>query len=209
MFKIRSIALATILAILLAGHALVTVNAASPDSSPVPPLPRRLKNLRDGYAQGGAGATAAAEEGPTAVAVYDHEHSAGETTRALQAGSGCYGHGSVPPTLNWHPNYLVGWTKGRCHLTVDCNSPGYSTELACCKAAYSGQVSGYCFGQLPNPPTTSPTDAGGMVIYYPDYSTAWPDAYCMDVRPMPRGRPTYTTMMACCKSAYAGQASGE
>jgi len=44
----------------------------------------------------------------------------------------------------WHPNYSVGWTNGHCRLTIDCNLPSYPTELACCKAAYAGQILGSC-----------------------------------------------------------------
>merc|ERR1719491_2326579 len=62
---------------------------------------------------------------------------------------------------------------------------------------------------LPQPPTTSPTDAGGLAIYYPDYNTAWTEAGCLNERPKPSGRPSYSTMLACCKGAYGGQMSGK
>ncbi|KAL7528265.1 hypothetical protein ACHAXR_002353, partial [Thalassiosira sp. AJA248-18] len=109
----------------------------------------------------------------------------------------------------WHPTYSAGWTNGYCRFTVDCNSPSYGSEVACCKAAYSGQTSGYCLSQLPNPPTTSPTETGGLDVYYPDYETPWADAGCINTRPLPSGRPTYSTMLSCCKGAYAGQMSGK
>jgi len=110
----------------------------------------------------------------------------------------------------WHPNYSAGWTNGDCRFTKDCNSPSFSTELACCKGAYAGQTSGFCLSSLPNPPTTSPTGAGGLDIYYPLYeaSGGWSSGYCTNNRPLPAGRPTYTTMLGCCKGAYAGQMSG-
>ena len=81
----------------------------------------------------------------------------------------------------WHPTYAAGWTNGYCRFVADCNSPSYSSEVACCNGAYRGQVSGVCFNLLPNPPTGSPTDLGEGV-YYPDYSTHWIDATCMSVR---------------------------
>ena len=109
----------------------------------------------------------------------------------------------------WHPQYYAGWTKGFCGFIKDCNSPGYSTELACCKHAYAGQMSRYCVSKLPSPPTTSPTKGGGLDVYYPDYDTAWTEAGCINNYPMPSGRPMYTTMVACCKHAYGGQVSGE
>ncbi|KAL7528792.1 hypothetical protein ACHAXR_002641 [Thalassiosira sp. AJA248-18] len=111
--------------------------------------------------------------------------------------------------LAWHPTYSAGWTKGYCQFTVDCNSPSYGSELACCKGAYGGQTSGYCISQLDSPPTQSPTESGGLDVYYPDYATPWAEAGCINTRPLPSGRPTYSTMISCCKGAYAGQMSGE
>ncbi|KAL7528540.1 hypothetical protein ACHAXR_002501, partial [Thalassiosira sp. AJA248-18] len=98
-----------------------------------------------------------------------------------------------------------------CRFTIDCNSPSYSTLLACCLGAYSGQSSGYCLSQLPSPPTMDPTDSGGLDEWYPDYDTAFADAYCINTRPMPPNgsRPTFSTMLACCKGAYSGQSSGK
>jgi len=124
-----------------------------------------------------------------------------ETQRRLQC------DGSQP--AKWHPTYSAGWSSGYCRYTKDCNSPGYGSELACCKGAYSGQTSGYCLSRLPNPPTTSPTGTGGLGVYYPDYATPWSDAYCISDRPLPNGRPTYSSMLSCCKGAYAGQMSGK
>lgn len=48
----------------------------------------------------------------------------------------------------WHPDNSAGWTAGYCRFTVDCDTPGYSTQLACCKAAYAGQISGFCLSQV-------------------------------------------------------------
>ncbi len=109
----------------------------------------------------------------------------------------------------WHPTYSAGWSNGFCRFTVDCNSPSYSSEVACCRAAYRGQITGFCLSQLPSPPTTSPTETGGLDVYYPDYTRAWPEGVCINTRPLPSGRVTYSTMLACCKGAYAGQTSGE
>ena len=68
-----------------------------------------------------------------------------------------------PPSAAWHPIYSAGWSKGHCHFTIDCNSPSYDTELSCCNGAYKGQTSGYCYSQLDNPPTISPTDVGKLM----------------------------------------------
>ena len=113
------------------------------------------------------------------------------------------------PAQAWHPQYSLGWTGGLCRFTVDCNSPAYTTELACCRAAYAGQISGTCLSSLPNPPTMSPTESGGLDVYYPDYATAFGAAGCINTRPLPSGRPTYSTEIACCRGAYAGQTSGK
>ena len=107
----------------------------------------------------------------------------------------------------YHPNYLLPWNQGKCELIVTCNSPSYSTELDCCKGAYGGQVSNYCISQLANPPTTEPTNLGGPNIYYPDYTVTWSEGICINTTPVPSGRPTYNSMLACCKAAYGGQMS--
>ena len=69
-------------------------------------------------------------------------------------------------------------------------------------------MSGVCLSQLQSPPTTSPTTTGNTgSLYYPDYSTQYLDAGCVNVLPLPSGRPTYTSHLACCKGAFAGQVS--
>eukprot|EP00581_Thalassiosira_minuscula_P007690 CAMPEP_0183710126 /NCGR_PEP_ID=MMETSP0737-20130205/5963_1 /TAXON_ID=385413 /ORGANISM="Thalassiosira miniscula, Strain CCMP1093" /LENGTH=419 /DNA_ID=CAMNT_0025938349 /DNA_START=336 /DNA_END=1595 /DNA_ORIENTATION=- len=151
-----------------------------------------------------ASASAAAPQ-PDADAAVVVDGAADQNERDLA--SNCWG--TTTPAAAWHPVYSAGWSQGYCRFTVDCNSPSFSTELACCKGAYSGQVSGYCVSQLPNPPTISPTPSGGLSVYYPDYDRAWPEGICINTRPMPSGRPTYSTMLACCKGAYGGQMSGK
>jgi hypothetical protein len=144
--------------------------------------------------------SAAAADTATAIEGADQEN------RELQQ-AGCWGNTGTQ-VKKWHPTYSAGWTNGYCRYTVDCNSPSYSTELACCKGAYAGQMSGECLMQLPSPPTMSPTQTGGLDVYYPDYSKAWPLGSCINARPLPSGRPNYSTMLACCKAAYGGQISG-
>lgn len=160
--------------------------------------------------------------------VGDHDHS--QHRRGYSTGCSW----GKPPEARWHPSYSAGWRGGYCRYAVDCDSPGFDTELECCRTAYAGQVSGHCLSQLPNPPTTSPTGtgevifcmhistyfqlrsdillhfsyAGGLDVYYPDYESPWLFAGCINRRPMPSGRPTYTSMLACCKGAYGGQVSG-
>ena len=107
----------------------------------------------------------------------------------------------------FHPNYSLPWNLGKCQFVITCNSPSYTTELECCKAAYAGQTDNYCISQLANPPTPQPTNVGGLDIFYPDYTLAWSEGKCINTTPVPSGRPTYTSMLACCKAAYGGQMS--
>lgn len=140
---------------------------------------------------------------PNAAAIAVDAEGQQQQQRELQS---CWNNKNL--VAKWHPQYSAGWASGYCRLTIDCNSPSYNTELACCKGAYAGQTSGFCLSQLPAPPTTSPTTTGGLSVYYPDYGTPWDQATCINMRPMPSGRPTYTSQLACCKGAYAGQMSG-
>ena len=32
---------------------------------------------------------------------------------------------------SWHPQYSGGWAGGYCDFVIDCDSPGYSSELSC------------------------------------------------------------------------------
>ena len=129
----------------------------------------------------------------------DHTNNADEYRRNLQD--------ECATPIGWHPDYSNGWDQGKCDYTTTCNSPSYSTNLACCKGAFGGQWSKYCISQMANPPTLSPTKTGGPDEYYPDYSLPWTEGICTNSQPIPSGRPVYTTMLACCKAAYAGQAS--
>ena len=82
----------------------------------------------------------------------------------------------------WHPTFSVGWADGYCRYTTENNSPGYSTQLACCNSAYSGQVSGYCLSTLPAPPTTSPTTTGNLLeVWYPG---AYIRRECANITPL-------------------------
>ena len=114
-----------------------------------------------------------------------------------------------PPAPKWHPDYSNGWSNGGCTFRSDCDQTGSTTLLACCKAYFGAQLSGACLNALPSPPTTSPTQSGGLSVYYPDYTIAWTESYCINTYPMPSGHPTYSTMLACCKGAYGGQVSGK
>jgi len=112
----------------------------------------------------------------------------------------------------FYPDYgQPSWSEGFCINTHPAPSgrPTYATMLDCCKSVYAGQISGKCISMLPSPPTMSPTDGGELDIYYPDYGQpSWSEGFCINTRPLPSGRPTYATMLDCCKSDYAGQISG-
>ena len=66
------------------------------------------------------------------------------------------------------------------------------------------------YESFPDPPTGSPTDVGETNGgFYPDYDLLWVDGYCINTKPVPSGRPVYTSMLSCCQAAYAGQVSGK
>lgn len=153
-------------------------------------------------------ATSASDTAATVAAAVDNvnnEQQEEEKQRNLQTET------YTPPTCDatlWRPNHNLDWSTGYCSQNGNCNWKGHSSELACCKAVYGGQTSGTCVKRLPNPPTTSPTKAGGMDEYYPDYNTDWSAASCKNDYPLPNGIRTYGSLLECCKGAYAGQASG-
>ena len=76
----------------------------------------------------------------------------------------------------WYPQYELPWGEAGCSnkLPLPYNNIkdriNYKTQIECCKGAYAGQTGGKCLSQLPSPPTTSPTTAGGYEFWYPDYT---------------------------------------
>jgi hypothetical protein len=138
-----------------------------------------------------------------------------------QVSGKCLSQLASPPTTSptnaggitdfWYPDYDTSWSVAGCKNSLPLpysnknDRPNYSTQLACCKGAYSGQVSGKCLSQLASPPTTSPTKTGGLDVYYPNYALSWPIGVCINNAPIPSGRPTYSTKSACCTGAYGGQ----
>lgn len=111
----------------------------------------------------------------------------------------------------WHPNYSAGWLDGYCTFTIDDDTPSYESELACCRGAYAGQVSGRCLSKLPRPPTSSPVEEDGAtgVWWYPLYDRQYTDGYCVNRLPIPNGRVKYPSNEECCSGAYLGQSSGK
>eukprot|EP00571_Detonula_confervacea_P010921 CAMPEP_0172303464 /NCGR_PEP_ID=MMETSP1058-20130122/4993_1 /TAXON_ID=83371 /ORGANISM="Detonula confervacea, Strain CCMP 353" /LENGTH=486 /DNA_ID=CAMNT_0013014285 /DNA_START=1 /DNA_END=1461 /DNA_ORIENTATION=+ len=114
--------------------------------------------------------------------------------------------------LAWYGNYpeTQDWPNGFCQYTRDCSGvPAFSTNLACCKEEYGGQVSGACISKLESPPTTSPTGSDGSgSAYFRDNSVAWSEGTCINTGTAPDGWPTYATMLECCKGAFGNQMSG-
>ena len=70
----------------------------------------------------------------------------------------------------WYASGNFGnWAEGYCRFEQGCGSnygPGYSTQLECCKGAFGGQPSGKCLSELESPPTTSPTNPGGLADFW-------------------------------------------
>jgi len=110
----------------------------------------------------------------------------------------------------WHPNYSAAWNTGGCTLKADCDSPGYSTQLECCQAAFGGQISGTCIKGLPTPPTFSPTTAAGAAgKWYAEQGPAWSNGGCTNTVPYPiYATVFFDTQLLCCKGAFGGQMSG-
>jgi hypothetical protein len=83
---------------------------------------------------------------------------------------------------------------------MDCDSPAYDTELACCDGAYGGQVTGACKAGLINP-STMPAQ------WYLDYGTSWAIASCKSDYPHPNyvtEAILFDTQLACCKGTFGG-----
>jgi len=159
---------------------------------------------------------------PSGRPTYDSQLACCKAAYGGQTSGKCLSGLESPPTTSptqadglgdvWYPDYDTAWTEAGCKANVPVPSgrPTYDSHLACCKGAYGGQTSGKCLSELESPPTTSPTQAGGVGDkWYADYDTAWTEAGCKADLPVPSGRPTYDSQLACCKGAYGGQTSGK
>jgi len=156
---------------------------------------------------------------PNSRPTYDSQLECCKAAYGGQSSGKCLSELASPPTTSptiaggigdeWYPDYETAFFDAGCkaEIPVPSGRPTYDTQLECCKGAYGGQSSGKCLSELASPPTTSPTSAGGADVYYPNYSKSWTEATCINVNPVPSGRPTYSTQSACCSGAYGGQAS--
>ena len=129
-------------------------------------------------------------------------------------------HGATAATLRgdskrdlsvlYYPRYTGDYNTGWCtaNNSFANGSPGYSTELACCNAAFASQTTGACYGMLPNPPTASPTGVDGPDAYYPNWDLDFAVGVCINTLPAPVGIQVYETELECCKGEYATQTSG-
>lgn len=61
----------------------------------------------------------------------------------------------------------------------------------------------------PNHLATSPSDIRLLDVYYADFAPIWNEGRCINARPLPVGRLTYSTLIACCKAVYSNQVPGE
>ena len=130
----------------------------------------------------------------------------------------------------WHRDLTKTWSAGTCINVADCDSPGFQTQLECCKGAFAGQTSNACLKGLPNPPTPLPTSLStkspshlptstptksptainpNQGKWYADYGTVWINAGCRNTLPHPNYATHYfESQEECCNFAYAGQTSG-
>jgi len=118
-------------------------------------------------------------------------------------------------TPKWFPAGGSDLPNGYCELSSDYHNgnygQGYDTNLECCNLFYIGQMSGTCYSKMESPPTLNPTGVGGPDVWYPDYDAVWTEATCKNDNPLPfgpGGRPTYLSMLECCKHVYGLQTSG-
>ena len=169
-------------------------------------------------AQGGNGAEGrvAAEGGDATKSSMNLQEIQQQLHQRLALSSWCP---STTPVL-WHRDMTNAWSIGTCINVADCDSPGYITQLECCKSSFGGQVSGICLQSLPNPPTQLPTSlptsksptAANTNIgkWYADYSTSWDVAGCKNTIPHPNYASVFfDTQLECCKSSYGGQMKRE
>jgi hypothetical protein len=129
-----------------------------------------------------------------------------------QRGGACVIAAGGPTVTQWYADYDTAWATAGCKSDFPYPiyaTTFYDTQLACCKAAYAGQTSGACIGELPSPPTTSPTSVGDLGKgWYADYGTSWNIAGCKNTLPRPiYVIVTYDTELQCCKAAYGGQST--
>ena len=115
----------------------------------------------------------------------------------------------------------TNWATGTCSRGAQCFYNNYPTVEACCANNFPNQPGAACYIAAGRAPTDSPTSVaelgtgstGTAGFFYPDCDTAWSEATCLNTLPLPYmfegDRPTYPTMLACCKGAYGGQMSGE
>jgi hypothetical protein len=128
----------------------------------------------------------------------------------FQGASAATIRGERKTAVMYYPRYTGDFATGWCSTTnaYAQGSMGYSTELACCNAAFAGQASGKCLSMLPAPPTVSPTATGGPDAWYANYDVDFAQGYCINKMPAPSGRTIYTSELLCCKGAYATQTTG-
>ena len=114
----------------------------------------------------------------------------------------------------WYADYGTPWPNAGCKNTIPLPvyaTMFYTTQLACCKAAFGGQYSGACIKGLPNPPTSKPTittAANQSNSWYADYGTPWLTGGCKNTLPLPNHAIIiYSSQLKCCKGAYGGQMS--
>ena len=154
---------------------------------------------------------------PNGYPTYDTELECCKASYEGQASAACLNNLPNPPTGSptgpdldvYYPDTSLGWPEGTCTNArpLPNNVRTFPTMLDCCKGSFAGQVSAACLGNLPNPPTASPSETGPLGVYYADYKLPWPSGKCINDRPLPSGRPTYGTQEVCCISAYGGQQS--
>jgi len=133
-----------------------------------------------------------------------------------QTSGACFAGMDSPPTVAPTTEADKKWFKdpeSNDFTTGTCINDGpvpsgyvaYGTNAECCAGEYSTQITGACFAGMANAPSAAPSSVDD-IKYYPDYDTDYEDATClpgtMD------GRPSFSSMAACCIGSYPDQTSG-
>ena len=116
---------------------------------------------------------------PPPIVTFESQLSCCENSYAGQSSNACLADlpASVQASLPtvWFPVYSDQTCTSTLEASRNHGVNGYETQAECCVAEYGhgrGKDPAKCFAGLPNPPTTSPTPAGGLKlddVWYPNY----------------------------------------
>ena len=135
-----------------------------------------------------------------------------------QTSGKCYSMLPAPPTTAptptdgvdiWYADLSLDWAAGVCINTLPTPNgrTTYDSQLECCKGSYTGQTSGACIQDLPDPPTAAPI--GSDAPFFPIWS-GWDSSYCDNDPTLNTSGAQYfyATQAECCDAWFSQQSSG-